>query len=56
VLFSAAAGEKKEARTGLRSAFRRHCLDSPLKKRLAAALCERRRDYFCGNPAVKDRR
>jgi hypothetical protein len=29
---------------------------SPLKKRFVAALCERRRRYFRGNPAVADRR
>ncbi len=28
----------------------------PLKKRLVAALCERRRVYLCGNAAVTDRR
>jgi len=31
-------------------------VNSLLKKRLGAALCERRRLYFCGNPAVTDRR
>jgi hypothetical protein len=28
----------------------------PLKSRLVVALCERRRVFFCGNPAVTDRR
>jgi len=33
-----------------------YAASSALKKRLVAALCERRRVYFCGNPAVTDRR